>query len=82
MVWGSLMKNDNTRTKNLLTPTVGLQFEFGSKYSVGGFTGGAACPLLYLKYNYCFLRRYTNEINSGMHFITIGLGIYYNSHDK
>ena len=76
-VWCSLTKNENTRTKNIFTETIGLQIEynFGGVGALGGLTGGLCLPL-YLKYNYCFPQKYGNEINSGMHFITIGLGIY------
>lgn len=78
IAWCALYKDKDVRTKYKFTETTGLQFEynFGGKYSVGGFTGGL-CSVLYLKYNYCFPRRYHNEIHSGMHFITLGLGMHY-----
>jgi hypothetical protein len=80
-VWCSLTKDENAQTKNIFTETIGLQIECNYVTSLGGLTGGLCLPL-YLKYNYCFPQRYSNEINSGMHFITIGLGIYAKGNDK
>jgi hypothetical protein len=48
-----------------------------------GLTYGLCFLPLYIKYNYCFPRRYTNEINSGMHVVAIGLKLlYFKDEDK
>ena len=77
---GALYNEEISRAKrieNKFTGTIGFQIEYRPlEHSLGGLTGGLCMPW-YLKYNYCFPRRYTNEINSGMHFITIGLSIWY-----
>jgi len=78
--WSGFSKKD-TPEKNLFTGTVGLQIKSTFVTSLGGLTGGLCVPL-YLKYNYCFPRKYSNEINSGMHFISIGLGLYIKDDDK
>ena len=65
IVWCSLFKDEN-RPQYIFTETIGLQIE--SHVNIGN---GSRLPI-YLKYNYCFPQRYGNEINSGMHFISIG----------
>ena len=83
--WHSLGKYDNTKSKTLFTPTIGLQIQYNYgliKSSLGrGLTYGHCLPL-YLKYSYCFPRRYTNEIRGGMHIIAIGLKLYIKDEDK
>ena len=64
IVWCSLFKNGN-RPQYIFTETVGLQIEPSVIILFG-------LPL-YLKYNYCLPQRYCNKINSGTHFISIGL---------
>lgn len=63
--WCALSKNDNSRPKNIFTETVGFQIESRAITL-------ARLPL-YLEYNYCFPKKYSNEIHSGMHFISIGV---------
>jgi len=86
-VWGALFNDEISRAKRIeykFTGTIGFQVEYYplGNFSLGGLTGGLCIPF-YFKYNYCLPRRYTNEINSGMHFVTIGLSIlYFKSNDR
>lgn len=82
--WASLEQGKDIKPKNLLTPSVGFQIQhYGlGESSLGrGLTYGLCIPL-YLKYSYCFPRRYTNEIRGGMHIIAIGLKLYIKDEDK
>lgn len=81
--WCELAPNDeNLSPKSLFTPAIGLLIQYNSMVtSLGGLTNGFCAPY-YLKYNYCFPRKYTTDINSGMHIISIGFKLLYKDRDK